>query len=114
MQINASMVKEHREKTGVGMMTCKKALAETDGDIEAAIEHLKQKGVAKAASKAGRDARDGARSEAFDHEAIARKLGAKLGRELTRILLIPAGPIGRAQRPPMCRNLLKEKSCAGA
>lgn len=59
MAITASMVKELREKTGVGMMDCKKALAETDGDIEAAIDWLRTKGLAKAAKKAGRVAAEG-------------------------------------------------------
>ncbi len=58
-EITAALVKELRDRTGAGLMDCKKALAETDGDIDKAIEYLKQKGVAKAAGKAGRDARDG-------------------------------------------------------
>ncbi|MEX1294629.1 MAG: translation elongation factor Ts [Candidatus Limnocylindrales bacterium] len=58
-EITAALVKELRDRTGAGFMDCKKALAETGGDIEAAIEFLKQKGVAKAAGKAGRDAREG-------------------------------------------------------
>ena len=58
-EITAALVKELRDRTGAGFMDCKKALAETDGDIEAAIEALKQKGVAKAAGKAGREAREG-------------------------------------------------------
>ncbi|MEM8795737.1 MAG: translation elongation factor Ts [Pseudomonadota bacterium] len=57
--MTASMVKELREKTGVGMMDCKKALAETDGDIEAAVDWLRKKGLAKAAKKAGRVAAEG-------------------------------------------------------
>ncbi|MEO0922746.1 MAG: translation elongation factor Ts [Pseudomonadota bacterium] len=59
MAISASMVKELREKTGVGMMDCKKALAETDGDIEAAIDWLRAKGLSKAAKKADRVAAEG-------------------------------------------------------
>ena len=58
-EITATLVKELRDRTGAGFMDCKKALAETDGDLEAAIEALKQKGVAKAAGKAGREAREG-------------------------------------------------------
>ena len=54
MAITASMVKELREMTGAGMMDCKKALVETDGNIEAAVDLLKEKGLAKAAKKAGR------------------------------------------------------------
>lgn len=59
MAITASMVKELREKTGVGMMDCKKALAETNGDIEAAIDWLRAKGLSKAAKKADRVAAEG-------------------------------------------------------
>jgi elongation factor Ts len=58
-QITASMVKELRETTGAGMMDCKKALAETDGDMEAAVDWLRKKGLAAAAKKAGRVASDG-------------------------------------------------------
>jgi len=59
MAITAQMVKELREKTGVGMMDCKTALQENDGDIEAAIDWLRTKGLAKAAKKAGRVAAEG-------------------------------------------------------
>jgi len=58
-EITAALVKDLRDRTGAGFMDCKKALAETDGDIDAAIEYLKAKGVAKAAGKAGREAREG-------------------------------------------------------
>lgn len=51
MAITAQMVKELREKTGAGMMDCKKALTETDGDMEKAIDLLREKGIAKAAKK---------------------------------------------------------------
>jgi len=53
------MVKELRERTGAGMMDCKKALAETNGDMEKAIEYLREKGLAAAAKKAGRIAAEG-------------------------------------------------------
>lgn len=59
MTITAGMVKDLREKTGAGMMDCKSALAETSGDIEAAIDLLRKKGLAKAAKKGGRIAADG-------------------------------------------------------
>jgi elongation factor Ts len=59
MTITAGMVKDLREKTGAGMMDCKGALAETNGDIEAAIDLLRKKGLAKAAKKGGRIAADG-------------------------------------------------------
>ncbi|MFC5068805.1 translation elongation factor Ts [Flaviflagellibacter deserti] len=57
--ITAAMVKELRDKTAAGMMDCKAALAETDGDMEAAIDWLRKKGLAKAAKKAGRIAAEG-------------------------------------------------------
>ena len=68
-EITATMVKDLREKTGAGMMDCKKALAENDGDIEASIDWLRTKGLAAAAKKAGR--------VAFEHrgeeEALAMR-----------------------------------------
>ena len=57
--ISASMVKELREKTGAGMMDCKKALTETNGDMEKAIEYLREKGITKAAKKSSRIAAEG-------------------------------------------------------
>ena len=59
MAITASMVKDLREKTGAGMMDCKKALTECDGNMEKAIDWLREKGIAKAAKKAGRIAAEG-------------------------------------------------------
>jgi elongation factor Ts len=59
MAITAQMVKELREKTGAGMMDCKKALQETDGDMDKAIDFLREKGIAKAAKKADRIAAEG-------------------------------------------------------
>ncbi|MEK6749977.1 MAG: translation elongation factor Ts [Pseudomonadota bacterium] len=59
MNISAMLVKELRERTGAGMMECKKALTETQGDIEAAIEHMRKAGMAKADKKAGRIAAEG-------------------------------------------------------
>ena len=60
MAISASVVKELRERTGAGMMDCKKALTATDGDMQKAIDWLREKGIAKAAKKSGRTAADGA------------------------------------------------------
>ena len=70
--ITAALVKELREKTGAGMMDCKGALNETDGDIEAAVDWLRKKGLAKAAKKAGRVAAEGlvAVESAGRHAAI--------------------------------------------
>jgi elongation factor Ts len=59
MAVTAALVKELRERTGLGMMECKKALVETDGDLELAIDNLRKSGQAKAAKKAGRTAADG-------------------------------------------------------
>ena len=59
MAISAAMVKELREKTGAGMMDCKKALVEVDGDLEKAVDWLRQKGMAKAAKKSGRATSEG-------------------------------------------------------
>ena len=55
----AELVKELRERTGAGFMDCKMALTETDGDLDKAIVLLRERGVAQAAKKAGRDAREG-------------------------------------------------------
>jgi len=60
MEVSVSTVKELREKTGAGMMDCKKALAETGGDVPKAIDYLRQKGLAAATRKADRVATDGA------------------------------------------------------
>ena len=70
--INPTLVKELREKTGAGMMNCKKALQETDGDFDKAIEILRQKGLASADKKAERQAKEGI-IESYIHT------GAKLG-----------------------------------
>lgn len=59
MAISAKLVKELRDKTGAGMMDCKKALTETNGDMEKAMEYLREKGIAKAAKKADRIAAEG-------------------------------------------------------
>lgn len=71
--ITTALIKELRERTGVGMMDCKKALAETDGDIEAAIENLRKAGAAAAAKKAGRIAAEGviAQAQSADGSAVA-------------------------------------------
>jgi len=65
MQVTAGMVKDLRERTGAGMMDCKNALTEVDGDMEKAIETLREKGLAKAAKKAGRIASQGLVNLAF-------------------------------------------------
>ncbi|OON96297.1 MAG: translation elongation factor Ts [Epulopiscium sp. Nele67-Bin005] len=65
MAVTAGMVKELRERTGAGMMDCKKVLQEVDGDLDRAIEVLREKGLAKAAKKAGRIAAEGLVKEAI-------------------------------------------------
>ena len=72
IEISAQIVKELREKTSAGMMDCKKALQESNGDIEKAIEYLKQKGLASANKKASRIATEGL-IESYIH------MGGKLG-----------------------------------
>ncbi|MHA7872580.1 MAG: translation elongation factor Ts [Hyphococcus sp.] len=67
--ITAAMVKELREATGAGMMDCKAALAETDGDMQAAVDWLRKKGLAKAAKKAGRTASEGLIAVALEEDA---------------------------------------------
>lgn len=74
-EISAAVVKELRERTGSGMMDCKKALAETGGDMEKAIDYLREKGLAKAAKKAERTASDG---RIFQHVSADGKLGVLL------------------------------------
>ena len=59
MDVNANMVKELREKTGAGMMDCKKALVETNGDLAKAVDFLREQGVAKATKKEGRTTAEG-------------------------------------------------------
>lgn len=59
MGISAKEVKELRDRTGVGMMECKKALVESDGDIEKALDYLRKSGAAKAVKKAGREIKEG-------------------------------------------------------
>ena len=58
-EITATMVKELRERTGVGMMECRKALVETDGDVDAAIKYLRERGISKAEAKSLRDTKEG-------------------------------------------------------
>ena len=78
MAITAQMVKELREMTGAGMMDCKKALVEVAGDVEKAVDWLRQKGMAKAAKKSGRATSEGlvtlAVSEDGKHVALASLL----------------------------------------
>jgi len=72
LEISAKLVKELRDKTGAGMMDCKSALKETKGDVETALDLLRQKGILRAAKKAGRATREG-RVSAYIHP------GSKIG-----------------------------------
>ena len=78
MSISASQVKELREKTGAGMMDCKKALQENDGDMEAAVDWLRAKGIAKADKKSGRTAAEGLIGVAVDgNRAVAVEINSE-------------------------------------
>lgn len=119
-QITAAMVKDLREKTGAGMMDCKRALAETDGEMEAAVDWLRKKGLAAAAKKSGRVAAEGlvgvatapraaavvevnaetdfvARNEAFQGfvETVAR-IALEVGEDLAAINAAPYPGTGRS------------------
>jgi elongation factor Ts len=119
-EITATMVKDLREKTGAGMMDCKKALAESGGDMEAAVDWLRKKGLSAAAKKAGRVAAEGliavassagkaamvevnaetdfvARNDAFQAFALqAAKLALESGAELEKLLTLPYPGAGRS------------------
>ncbi len=69
MSVTAAMVKELRDATGAGMMDCKKALTETDGNMDKAVDYLRENGLAKAAKKAGRVASEGLVRLAFSEDA---------------------------------------------
>ncbi|MCD5322713.1 MULTISPECIES: translation elongation factor Ts [Pontibacillus] len=78
MAVTAKQVKELREQTGAGMMDCKKALTETDGDMEKAVEWLREKGISKAAKKADRIAAEGSASIEVDgNTAVIFELNAE-------------------------------------
>lgn len=78
MAVNAKQVKELREKTGAGMLDCKKALEETGGDIDKAIDYLREKGIAKAAKKGSRVAAEGLTSVVSDgNNAILFELNSE-------------------------------------
>lgn len=78
MDISASMVKDLRERTGAGMMDCKKALVETNGDMDKAIDYLREKGISKAAKKAERIAAEGLSNIYIDgNKAVVIELNAE-------------------------------------
>ncbi len=73
--ISAGMVKELRDQTGAGMMDCKAALTENDGNLEAAVDWLRKKGLSKAAKKAGRVAAEGLIGIAITRDQGRRRRG---------------------------------------
>ncbi|MDQ0230505.1 translation elongation factor Ts [Metabacillus malikii] len=78
MAVTAQMVKELREKTGAGMMDCKKALTETNGDMDQAIDYLREKGIAKAAKKSDRIAAEGSASvKVSGNEAVILEVNSE-------------------------------------
>ena len=74
MAITAAAVKELREQTGAGMMACKDALKETNGDLEAAVDYLRKKGLAAAQKKQSRVAAEGAVATVVDRDTGAQKV----------------------------------------
>lgn len=135
-EISAQSVKELREKTGAGMMDCKKALTETQGDIDKAIEYLRQKGLASAGKKAGRVAAEGlidsyihtgnrigvlvevncetdfvARNEAFKTlvQDIAKQIAAYSNVEYVKVSDIPPEIVEREKQVAMGSDALKGK-----
>ena len=91
MDISASMVKDLREKTGAGMMDCKKALVETNGDMDKAIDYLREKGISKAAKKAERIAAEGL-SNIYINGNDVRKYGSQ-GQQRTAALSLKLSEI---------------------
>lgn len=135
-EISAQHVRELRDKTGAGMMDCKRALQEMDGDITKAIEHLRKKGLASAAKKAGRVASEGlvdsyihtgsrigvlvevncetdfvARNDAFKAlvQDIAKQVAASANVEYVQISDIPAEFVEREKAIAMGSDALKGK-----
>jgi len=92
MAISAKTVKELRDKTNAGMMDCKKALEEAEGDLEKAVEVLRERGIAKAAKKSGRTTNEGLIA-AYIHPGD--KLGGFWSRSTVRLILWPRPMISR-------------------
>jgi len=101
-EITASLVKELRERTGAGMMDCKKALTEANGDIELAIENMRKSGAIKAAKKAGNVAADG---------VIKTKIDGNYGWKLTaRLTSLQKTLVSRRSQTKFWTQLLLAKS----
>jgi elongation factor Ts len=122
--ISAAMVKDLRDKTGAGMMDCKAALAETGGDVEAAVDWLRKKGLAKAAKKAGRVAAEGLIAvESSGHTAAIVEVNSEtdfvarndqfqaFAREAAKIALMTDGTVAalEAARFPGSQTTVKDR-----
>ena len=122
--ITAAMVKELREKTGAGMMDCKNALSETGGDIEAGVDWLRKKGLAKAAKKAGRVAAEGLVAvESSGHHAAMLEVNSEtdfvarndqfqaFAREAAKIALMGDGTLEQLEAAhfPGSRTTIKDR-----
>ena len=110
VEITSALVKELREKTGAGMMDCKKALLETGGDIEKATDWLRQKGLATAGKKAGRSATEGAVVRAADVAASAAECGARRrSPTATQSRRVRSSSASRRWREPLKSRLRKRR-----
>ncbi|MEN2464544.1 translation elongation factor Ts [Ornithinibacillus sp. FSL M8-0202] len=114
MAITAQLVKELREKTGAGMMDCKKALTETNGDIEKAIDYLREKGIAKAAKKADRIAAEGSTYIASEgNTAVLLEVNCETDfvtkNEQFQQLLVDLGSHLLSQKPATVEEALQQK-----
>src|SRR5690625_1978880 len=112
MAITAKMVKELREKTGAGMMDCKKALQETDGDIDKAIDYLREKGMSSAAKKADRIAAEGlAHVEIDGNTAVLLEVNCETDfvtkNDMFKELLVKIGKALVANKPNTLEDALK-------
>jgi len=112
MAVTAAMVKELREKTGAGMMDCKKALVETDGNMESAIDWLRERGISKAAKKSDRVAAEGLCSVAIDGDiAVIFELNSETDfvakNEQFLALLSKVGEILLANKPATVEEALE-------
>lgn len=114
MAVTAKMVKELREKTGAGMMDCKKALTETNGDIDAAIDFLREKGMAKAAKKADRIAAEGlGHVEVEGNEAVILEVNSETDfvakNDAFKELIATLGKHLLSQKPANVEEALSQK-----
>ncbi|WP_010093387.1 translation elongation factor Ts [Ornithinibacillus scapharcae] len=114
MAITAQMVKELREKTGAGMMDCKKALTETNGDLDKAIDYLREKGIAKAAKKADRIAAEGSTYIATEgNTAVLMEVNCETDfvtkNDQFKTLLVDLGNHILSQKPASVEEALQQK-----